>query len=54
MEIFQKTLLILLVIVLVMYISGGSGMFGHSLGIPVIILLIFLLIKGISRKKDNK
>jgi hypothetical protein len=54
MEIFQKILVILLAIVLVIYISGGHGMFGHSLGIPVIIVLVYLLIKGISRKRNKK
>jgi len=51
-DIFQKLLVILLAIVLVTYLSGGHGMIGHSLGILAIVL-IFLLIKGISKKKNK-
>ena len=53
MDIFQKILVILLAVVLVIYLSGGHGMIGHSLGIPVTIVLIFLLIKHISKKKNK-
>ncbi len=53
MDIFEKILVILLAVVIVIYFSGGHGMIGHSLGIPAAVVLIFLLIKGI-RKKKNK
>jgi uncharacterized membrane protein YjgN (DUF898 family) len=53
MDIFEKILVILLAIVVVIYLSGGHGMFGHSLGIPAAVVLIFLLIKGIKRKKNK-
>ena len=54
MDIFQKILVTLLVVVLVIYLSGGHGMIGHSLGIPLLVVLIVLLIKGISKKKNKK
>lgn len=54
MDIFQRILVILLAVVIVIYLSGGHGIIGHSLGIPVAVVLIFLLIKGISKKKNNK
>jgi uncharacterized membrane protein YjgN (DUF898 family) len=54
MEIFQKILVILFAIVLVLYLSGGHGIIGHSLGIPVAVVLIYLLIKGISRKRNKE
>jgi hypothetical protein len=54
MDIFQKILVILLVVVFVIYLSGGHGMIGHSLGIPVAVILIVLLIKRISKKKNKK
>jgi hypothetical protein len=54
MDIFPKILVILLAVVLVMYLSGGHGMIGHSLGIPVVVVLIYLLIKGISKKINKK
>ncbi len=54
MDIFQKILVILLAVVLVIYLSGGHGMIGHSLGIPLVVILIYLLIKGISKKKNQK
>jgi len=53
MDIFQRVLVILLAIALVVYLSGGHGMIGHSLGIPVAVALIYLLIKGISRERNK-
>lgn len=54
---FPKILAILVVLVVLIYFSGGHGIFGRGLGLALLIYLIFLVYKRTRTKKsapDNK
>ncbi len=50
---FPKILAILIGLAILIFLSGGHGIFGRGLGLALVIYLIFLVYKRIRSKKNN-